>query len=75
MILLNAFKCLSLSILSLPIIVCTIGTGLIFAFYIFSLAKNPEQSDILFNATMLGFAFIESFLFFIFIFVFIILFL
>ena len=41
----------------------TIGTGILFAGYNLSHAKNPEESENLFNTTLMAFALIETFVF------------
>ena len=40
-----------------------LGTGILFAGYLISAAKNPEEADKLFNNTWIGFALIETFVF------------
>ena len=40
-----------------------IGTGVLFAGYTLSAAKNPEEADNLFNTTLMAFALIETFVF------------
>ncbi len=40
-----------------------IGTGLLFAGYILGSARNPEESENLFNSTLIAFALIETFVF------------
>ncbi len=40
-----------------------IGTGILFAGYAISAAKNPEEADNLFNTTLMAFALIETFVF------------
>ena len=40
-----------------------IGTGVLFAGYNLSVAKNPEEAENLFNTTLLAFALIETFVF------------
>ena len=40
-----------------------IGTGVLFAGYTLSAAKNREEADNLFNTTLMAFALIETFVF------------
>ena len=40
-----------------------IGTGVLFAGYTLSAAKNPEEAENLFNTTLMAFALIETFVF------------
>lgn len=40
-----------------------IATGIIFAGYNLSVAKNPEEAENLFNTTLMAFALIETFVF------------
>jgi F0F1-type ATP synthase membrane subunit c/vacuolar-type H+-ATPase subunit K len=40
-----------------------IGTGVLFSGYLVALSRNPEETDNLFNGTMMGFALIETFVF------------
>jgi F0F1-type ATP synthase membrane subunit c/vacuolar-type H+-ATPase subunit K len=47
----------------LPIGLGALSTGILFAGYNLSAAKNPEESESLFNTTLMGFALIETFVF------------
>ncbi len=40
-----------------------LGTAVLFAGYIISAAKNPEEAEKLFNTTLMAFALIETFVF------------
>ena len=40
-----------------------VGTGVLFAGYTLSAAKNPEEAENLFNTTLMAFALIETFVF------------
>jgi F0F1-type ATP synthase membrane subunit c/vacuolar-type H+-ATPase subunit K len=44
-----------------------IGTGCLFAGFLIASARNPEELETLFNYTLIGFALIETFIFFAFI--------
>ena len=41
----------------------TIGTGILFAGYNLSVAKNPEEAENLFSTTLMAFALVETFVF------------
>jgi F0F1-type ATP synthase membrane subunit c/vacuolar-type H+-ATPase subunit K len=62
----KAAKVLAFSIAFLPLLGCAIGTGILFAALVKATAYAPETEDSLFNYSMLGFAFIESFAFMLF---------
>jgi len=62
----KAAKVLALSINFLPLMGCAVATGIIFAALIKGIAYAPEQEDVLFNYTTLGFAFVETFAFMLF---------
>ena len=55
-----------MSISFLPITGCAIGTGMVFSALIRGVAYAPEQEETMFNYTVLGFAFIETFAFMLF---------
>ena len=40
-----------------------LGTGMLFASYNLSVAKNPEEAENLFNTTLMAFALVETFVF------------
>lgn len=61
MLFVKASKVIALSITFLPLTGCAIATGLIFASLVKGLAYAPEQEEVLFNYTTLGFAFVETF--------------
>ena len=63
MLLVLAVKTLVLGGCMLPIAFGVLGTGILFAGYNLSAAKNPEESESLFNKTLMGFALIETFVF------------
>ena len=66
MLFIKAAKILALSLTFLPIIGCSIGTGILFAALVKGIAYAPEKEDVMFNYSMLGFAFIETFAFMLF---------
>lgn len=47
----------------LPIASAALGVGILFAGYNLAVARNPEESETLFNGTLMGFALIETFIF------------
>ena len=58
-----ASKILIFGFTSITLGFAAMGTGVLFASYTLSLAKNPEESENLFNSTLMGFALIETFVF------------
>ena len=63
MLFVKAAKVISIAILFLPLTGACVGTGLIFGSLIRAAAYAPAQADTLFNYSILGFAFIETFVF------------
>jgi F0F1-type ATP synthase membrane subunit c/vacuolar-type H+-ATPase subunit K len=63
MLLVKAVKTLVLGGCMLPIAFGALGTGILFLGYNIAVSRNPEESENLFNATLMGFAFIETFVF------------
>lgn len=47
----------------LPIAFGALGVGILFSCYNLALSRNPEESEALFNGTLMGFALIETFIF------------
>ena len=47
----------------LPIALGALGTGILFASYNLAVSRNPEESENLFNTTLMGYALIETFVF------------
>jgi len=47
----------------LPIALGALGTGILFAGYNLAVARNPEESEGIFNTTLMGYALIETFVF------------
>jgi len=47
----------------LPIAFAVIGTGVLFAGYNLAVSRNPEETENLFNSTLMGFALMETFIF------------
>jgi F0F1-type ATP synthase membrane subunit c/vacuolar-type H+-ATPase subunit K len=62
-LLVKAVKTLVLGGCMLPIAFGALGTGILFLGYNIAVSRNPEESENLFNATLMGFAFIETFVF------------
>lgn len=62
----KAAKVIAFSITFLPLLGCAIGTGILFSALVKGVAYSPEQEEVLFNYSMLGFAFIETFAFMLF---------
>jgi F0F1-type ATP synthase membrane subunit c/vacuolar-type H+-ATPase subunit K len=63
MLLVLAVKVLVLGGCMLPIAFGVLGTGILFAGYNLAVSRNPEEQENLFNATIMGFAFMETFIF------------
>ena len=66
MLFIKAAKIIAFSITFLPIIGCAIGTGILFSALVKGIAYAPEIEETMFNYSMLGFAFIETFAFMLF---------
>jgi len=47
----------------LPIAFGVLGTGILFAGYNLAVARNPDEVEALFNATLMGYALMETFVF------------
>ncbi len=47
----------------LPLAFGILGTGIIFGCYNLAVARNPEETETIFNSTIMGFALMESFVF------------
>lgn len=63
MLIISAAKLLVFAGITTTLAGAAVGTAIIFAGYLVSAAKNPEESDKLFNTTLMGFALIETFVF------------
>ena len=63
MILLKAFKSVGVSILGLSLISCVIVTGSSFLTYLYVIVKDKHKGVRLFNAPVVGFAFVETYIF------------
>lgn len=63
MLLIKAVKILVLGGCMLPIAFGALGTGVLFAGFNVAVSRNPEEAESLFNNTLMGFAFIETFIF------------
>jgi len=63
MLLVLAVKFLVLGGCMLPIAFGVLGTGILFAGYNLAVSRNPEETENLFNSTLMGFALMETFVF------------
>ncbi|MCB1712530.1 MAG: hypothetical protein KDH96_08680 [Candidatus Riesia sp.] len=63
MLVITAVKLLVIGFCMFTLAGATIGTGVLFAGYNLSVAKNPEEAENLFNTTLMAFALIETFVF------------
>ena len=63
MLLVLAAKVLVLGGCMLPLAFGILGTGILFACYNLTVARNPEETETIFNSTIMGFALMESFVF------------
>ena len=68
LLLVLAVKTLVLGGCMMPIAFAALGTGLLFGFYNISVARNPDESENIFNTTLMGFALMETFVFLSFVF-------
>jgi F0F1-type ATP synthase membrane subunit c/vacuolar-type H+-ATPase subunit K len=66
MLFVKAAKVVALSITFIPITGCAIGTGIVYASLLKSVAYAPDSDEVLFGYASLGFALIETFSFFLF---------
>ncbi len=63
MLLVLTAKVLVLGGCMLPVAFGVLGTGILFAGYNLAVSRNPEESETLFNTTLMGFALMETFVF------------
>jgi F0F1-type ATP synthase membrane subunit c/vacuolar-type H+-ATPase subunit K len=63
MLFVKAAKAIGIGIVFLPIAGCAIATGIIFASLLKSVSYAPDYEEVLFNYAILGFAFVETFMF------------
>lgn len=63
MLVITAVKLLVIGFCMITLGGATIATGVLFAGYNLSVAKNPEEAENLFNTTLMAFALIETFVF------------
>lgn len=63
MLLVLAAKVLVLGGCMLPIAFGVLGTGILFSGYCLAVSRNPEEVETLFNATLIGYALMETFVF------------
>lgn len=66
MLFVKAAKVVAIGIVFFPITGCAIATGIIFASLLKSVSYAPDYEEVLFNYAILGFAFVETFSFFLF---------
>jgi F0F1-type ATP synthase membrane subunit c/vacuolar-type H+-ATPase subunit K len=62
-LLIKAVKTLVLGGCMLPIAFGALSTGILFAGFNIAVSRNPDEAETLFNNTLMGFAFIETFIF------------
>lgn len=63
MLVITAVKLLVIGSCMITLAGAAVGTGVLFAGYNVSVAKNPEEAENLFNTTLMAFALIETFVF------------
>lgn len=63
MLLVLAVKTLVLGLCMLPISAAALGVGILFAGYNIAVSRNPDESETIFNGTLMGFALVETFVF------------
>lgn len=63
MLIVSAVKFLVIGFSMITLAGAAIATGVLFAGYNLSVAKNPEEAESLFNTTLMAFALIETFVF------------
>jgi F0F1-type ATP synthase membrane subunit c/vacuolar-type H+-ATPase subunit K len=63
LLLIKAVKTLVLGGCMLPIAFGALSTGILFAGFNIAVSRNPDEAETLFNNTLMGFAFIETFIF------------
>jgi F0F1-type ATP synthase membrane subunit c/vacuolar-type H+-ATPase subunit K len=62
-LLLTAVKYIVVGFSMLPISFAALGTGILFGTYNLAVAQNPEETENIFNTTLMGFALVETFVF------------
>jgi F0F1-type ATP synthase membrane subunit c/vacuolar-type H+-ATPase subunit K len=63
LLIITAVKILVIGTCMFTLAGAAVGTGVLFAGYTLSAAKNPEEAENLFNTTLMAFALIETFVF------------
>lgn len=63
MLILSAAKLFVFAGVTTTLAGAALGTAVLFAGYLVSAAKNPEEAEKLFNTTLMGFALLETFVF------------
>ena len=66
MLFVKAAKVMSVGTIFMPLAGACIGTGYIFGSLVRAIAYAPDQEELMFNYSVLGFAFIETFVFMVF---------
>ncbi|MCL4137341.1 UNVERIFIED_CONTAM: hypothetical protein GTU68_024856 [Idotea baltica] len=64
MLILTASKMLVIAGVMTTLAGAAVGTAILFASYLISSAKNPDEAENLFNTTLMAFALVETFVFF-----------
>ena len=59
----KAAKCITYGLVSLPVAMGAVSTGLLFGALTMSTARNPEEFQKMYSNTLVGFAFVETFVF------------
>jgi F0F1-type ATP synthase membrane subunit c/vacuolar-type H+-ATPase subunit K len=62
----KAAKVMAVGTIFVPLAGACIGTGYIFGSLVRAIAYAPDQEEVMFNYAVLGFAFIETFVFMVF---------
>ena len=63
MLAITASKFIALGLLFTTLSGAAIGTGILFGSYSVAVSRNPEETESLFNTTLMAFALIETFVF------------
>ncbi len=63
MIAITASKFIALGFISITLSGAAMGTGVLFAGYNIAAARNPDESENIFNTSLMAFALIETFVF------------
>ena len=63
MLLIKSIKILVFGFVMIPLAFGALATGILFGSYNLAVARNPEEGESLYNTTLVGFAFVETFIF------------